>query len=128
MPRHVHQQTFRVFNDSSLARTVTQANGRSYTHTCPLPAFEAVQDSVAPVVVTAVAATDPGADGAVHEADPGGFPQISVLPEYSVMSLTVTGVALEAVGMPWKDQSSAGLCADGNVMRNCTWAWKSSLV
>jgi hypothetical protein len=42
MPRHVHQQTFRVFNDSSLARTVTQANGRSYTHTCPLPAFEAV--------------------------------------------------------------------------------------
>ena len=42
MPRHVHQQTFRVFNDSSLARTVTQANGRSYTHTCPLPTLEAV--------------------------------------------------------------------------------------
>jgi hypothetical protein len=42
MPRHVHQQTFRVFADHDLARTVTQANGRSYTHTCPLPAFEAV--------------------------------------------------------------------------------------
>ena len=86
-----------------------------------LPAFDAAHDSTAPVATTELAVSEPGADGA--DVGDGGVPQISVLPEYSVMSLTVTGVALAAAGMPWNDQSSAGSCADGKVMRNCTCAW-----
>lgn len=71
-----------------------------------LPAADAVQESVAPVDVTALAVSAPGAPGGV--AAVGGVPQTRVLPEYRVMSLTVTGVAPTVAGMPWKDQSSAG--------------------
>src|SRR6185437_6270053 len=84
------------------------------------PAAEAVQLRVAPVDVTALAVNAPGVDGLA--ALLGALPQTSVLPEYSGMSPTVTGVALVVVGMPWNDQSSAGLCAAGKVSRNCTCA------